>query len=159
MIADRPNCFGSNYQRAPNPPEFVRPRLGRPRSDPTQTGLCKFGWVWSLLKLDNCRYRTETDFNLGGRFGYFSFFLLRGGEGARSVSKGVGGVGFLLKMPGGGVLAGERRRGGRGVGRVSAGNWGGGYFFFGAEMPTKLIVWELITDYRYRLHNSGNMIS
>ena len=29
-----------------NTPKFVRPRWGRPRFDPTQTGLRKFGWVW-----------------------------------------------------------------------------------------------------------------
>ena len=32
-----------------NTPKFVRPRRGRPPLDPTQTGLCKFGWVWSSL--------------------------------------------------------------------------------------------------------------
>ena len=32
-----------------NTPKFVPPRWGRPPSDPTQTGLCKFGWVWSSL--------------------------------------------------------------------------------------------------------------
>ena len=32
-----------------NTPKFVTPRLGRPPLDPTQTGLCKFGWVWSAL--------------------------------------------------------------------------------------------------------------
>ena len=30
-----------------NTPKFVPPRWGRPPFDPTQTGLCKFGWVWS----------------------------------------------------------------------------------------------------------------
>ena len=32
-----------------NTPKFVPPRWGRPQFDPTQTGLCKFGWVWSSL--------------------------------------------------------------------------------------------------------------
>ena len=32
-----------------NTPKFVPPRWGRPPLDPTQTGLCKFGWVWSSL--------------------------------------------------------------------------------------------------------------
>ena len=33
-----------------NPPKCVPPRWGRPRFDPTQTGLCKFGrGVWSSL--------------------------------------------------------------------------------------------------------------
>ena len=51
----------------------------------------------------------------------------------------MGGVGSLLKIPGGGFSPGEGRRGGRGAGRVPAGNLGGGgvMFFFGAEMPTK----------------------
>ena len=34
-----------------NTPKFVPPRWGRPPFDPTQTGLCKFGWVWSSLNL------------------------------------------------------------------------------------------------------------
>ena len=33
-----------------NTPKFV-PCWGRPAFDPTQTGLCKFGWVWSSLKI------------------------------------------------------------------------------------------------------------
>ena len=33
-----------------NTPKFVPPRWGRPPFDPTQTGLCKFGWVWSSVK-------------------------------------------------------------------------------------------------------------
>ena len=31
-------------------PKFVPPCWGRPPFDPTQMGLCKFGWVWSSLK-------------------------------------------------------------------------------------------------------------
>ena len=34
-----------------NTPNFVPPRWGRPPFGPTQTGLCKFGWVWSSLRL------------------------------------------------------------------------------------------------------------
>ena len=34
-----------------NTPKFVPPRWGRPRFDPTPTGLCKFGWVWSSLSI------------------------------------------------------------------------------------------------------------
>ena len=30
-----------------NTPKFAPPRRGRPRFDPTQTGLCTFGWIWS----------------------------------------------------------------------------------------------------------------
>ena len=33
-----------------NTPKFVPPCWGPRRFDPTQTGLCKFGWVWSSLK-------------------------------------------------------------------------------------------------------------
>ena len=33
-----------------NTPKFVPPRWQRPPFDPTQTGLCKFGWVWSSLR-------------------------------------------------------------------------------------------------------------
>ena len=32
-----------------NTPKFVPPRWRRPRFDPTQTRLCKCGWVWSSL--------------------------------------------------------------------------------------------------------------
>ena len=78
---------------------------------------------------------------LGGRFGYFLFFLLGGGEGGLRRQKGVG---FSLKIPGGGGLPGERRRGGRRAGRVSARNWGGGggakYFFSGLKCPHSLFL-------------------
>ena len=38
-----------------NTPKFVPPHWGRPRFNPTQTGLCRFGWVWSALILwENC---------------------------------------------------------------------------------------------------------
>ena len=43
-----------------NTPKFVPPRWGRPPFDPTQTGLCKFGWVWSSLKMA----RLVADWNL-----------------------------------------------------------------------------------------------
>ena len=33
-----------------NKPKFVPSHWGRPPFGPTQTGLCKFGWVWSSLK-------------------------------------------------------------------------------------------------------------
>ena len=68
-------------------------------------------------------------------------FLLGGTEKGEAGARGRGGgFGFVLKMPGGGVLP---RGGGtaRGPG-VSPGNWGGGggakFFFFGAEMSTKI---------------------
>ena len=38
-----------------NTPKFVPPCWGRPRLDPTQTGLCKFGWVWSSPTISICR--------------------------------------------------------------------------------------------------------
>ena len=42
-----------------------------------------------------------------------------------------GGVGFFLKIPGGGGLAGEKG-GGEGPGE-----WGGAKYFFGAKIPSK----------------------
>ena len=41
-------------QRGTNTPKFVPPRWGRPPFDPTQTGLCKFGCVWSSLRVWVC---------------------------------------------------------------------------------------------------------
>ena len=76
---------------------------------------------------------------LGGRFGYFLFFLLGGGEeGVRGARRG-GGVGLLLKIPGGGP---RRERGG---GRVCAGNSGEGlgwpkYFFSEPKFPPRLTI-------------------
>ena len=35
-----------------NTPKFVPSRWGWPPFDPTETGLCKFGWVWSSLKIE-----------------------------------------------------------------------------------------------------------
>ena len=69
---------------------------------------------------------------VGGRFGYFLFFLLGGVRGA---GRGGGG-GFLLKIPGGGVLPG------RVVGRVFVGNLGGGakYFFSGPKFPPSRVM-------------------
>ena len=57
--------------------------------------------------------------DLGGRFGYFLFFLLGGGGRGRAMHQEGGGVRFLLKNArrGGGVLSGEggRARGREGV--------------------------------------------
>ena len=50
----------------------------------------------------------------------FYFFLLGEGEGGVRRDREGGGVGFLLKIPGGGGLP----RGGEGAGRESAGNSG-----------------------------------
>ena len=36
-----------------NTPKFVPPRRGRRPFDPTQTGLCKFGWIWSSLSFQS----------------------------------------------------------------------------------------------------------
>ena len=43
-----------------NTPKFVPPRWGRPRFDPTQTGLCNSGWVWSSLNCDQKNARLIT---------------------------------------------------------------------------------------------------
>ena len=61
---------------------------------------------------------------LGGRFGYFLLFSALGRGGGSPRRQEGAGVGFLLKIPGGGL--GSPTRGGGGTGRVSAGNWGGG---------------------------------
>ena len=54
-------------------------------------------------------------------------------EGKGESEASGGGFGFSLKIPG----RGSPRRGGRGVGRVSAGNSGGGvkYFLSGPKFP------------------------
>ena len=77
---------------------------------------------------------------LGGRFGYFLFFLLGEGEGGAHEAPGGGATGFSLKITEGG--RGSRKGRGRVARRVSAANWGifggvGGNYFFGAETATK----------------------
>ena len=86
---------------------------------------------WPLL-----RWRlTLSEKLLGGRFGYFLFFLLGGGEGGVQGDREWGGVGFLLKVPGGG--GGFSQEGAsRGAGRVSAGIFlglGGQNIFLGGR--------------------------
>ena len=78
---------------------------------------------------------------LGGRFGYFSFFLVWGGAGESEAPGGGGGGGLFIENHGGGggVLPGGGRgpRGQEGM----LGIFGGGgakYFFYRAEIPTKL---------------------
>ena len=68
----------------------------------------------------------------------FNFFC--SGEGKRESEAPGRGGGDLLKIPGGGCLPGGLGRGGEGPGGCLRGFWGGGakYFFFGAEIPTKL---------------------
>ena len=76
---------------------------------------------------------------LGGRFGYFLFFLLGGGRGSGSPRHREGGRFGLLKIPGGEGGSPKRGGGGRGAGRVSAGNsgqgWGLNIFFSGPKFP------------------------
>ena len=57
----------------------------------------------------------ESNFVLGGRFGYFLLFLLGGGEGGVQGDREGWGVGFLIEnlRTGGGVSA---RKGGAGAG-------------------------------------------
>ena len=77
---------------------------------------------------------------MGGRFGYFLFFLLGTGErGVRGAARGWGTI-FLLKIPGGGGVSRAGWGGASGREGVCAEFGGGGgakYFFFGAEIPTK----------------------
>ena len=67
------------------------------------------------------------------------YFSARGGEGGVRGARRGGGpfFFFFLKIAGGEGLPGEGGLEGDGA-RVSAGNLGGIFFFFGAEMPTKL---------------------
>ena len=70
-------------------------------------------------------------------FRIFFIFSARGrGRGSPLRQEGAG-VGFLLKIPGGGGVFSHE--GGGGAGRVSAGNFGGGglNIFWGVEMPNK----------------------
>ena len=55
-----------------NTPKFVPPRWGRPRVDPTQTGLCKFRWVWSSLILRIHFSHPESDGKSAGVWGWGS---------------------------------------------------------------------------------------
>ena len=87
----------------------------------------------------NHAHANHTFANLGGRFGFFVFFSAGEGKGVRGSRKGVGGVRFLLKIPGEGVSQERGGGGAEGSGGCLRGIWGGGgkYIFFGAEMPTK----------------------
>ena len=90
---------------------------GDPKSGPPTVGRrVRFSEV-SRQPLRSLR-ETQEALNLGGRFGYFLFFLLGGGEGEVQGDRERGGVGFLLKIPLGGV------------GRMSAANLGGGLNIF-----------------------------
>ena len=51
-MAGREDALIATGHIGPNTPKFVPPHWGRPRFDPTQTWLCKFGWVWSSLTLE-----------------------------------------------------------------------------------------------------------
>ena len=61
-------------------------------------------------------------------FRIFLIFLLGGGEGVRDARKAIRGVGFSLKIPGGGGSA--RGGGAEGPGGCLRGMWGGANFFF-----------------------------
>ena len=82
---------------------------------------------------------------LGGRFGYFHFFLLGGGE--RDPEEPGGGGRFFLKIPRRGGLPGGWGRGGPKGWEGVCGEFGGGEgakYFFGAEIPTKKISLEML---------------
>ena len=83
-------------------------------------------------------------------FRIFFFFCLGRGEGGVRGARRGGGVGFLLKIPGGGVS----RRGKGFPGGLFGANWGiwgeGLNFFFGAETSTKPLKNTLKTPWKYR---------
>ena len=76
--------------------------------------------------------------SLGGRFGYFLFFLLgEGGRGVRGRREGGGSI-FHCKSRGGGLQEGKGPRGQEGV-CGELGIFGGGgpkYFFSGPKCPS-----------------------
>ena len=92
-------------------------------------------------------YHRNQDF-LGGRFGYFFVFLVRGRGKEGSVQAGGGGRFSLLTIWGG---LSEEDGGGPGAARISARRRGvgGKRFFFGAEMPTKFLQAEKVRLRRY----------
>ena len=64
---------------------------------------------------------------LGGRFGYFLFFSARGGGRGSPSSRDGWGIGFLLKIPGGGGFCRKGGAEGReGVCGELGNFWGGG---------------------------------
>ena len=72
---------------------------------------------------------------------FFIFFCSGEGKGESEAPGGRGGRAIFIENPRGGVSrAGGGGGGGPGVGRVFAGNLGrrAKYFFFGAEIPTKI---------------------
>ena len=81
---------------------------------------------------------------LGGRFGYFLFFLLGRGKGEfEAPGGGGGGVRFLLKIPGGGGGGVQEGEGPGGcLRRIGDIFWGGGrgakYFFVGPKCPPSI---------------------
>ena len=83
-----------------NTPKFVPSHWGRPPFDPTQTGLCKFGWVWSSLILSGGVFWGS---RISGRgFSFLFFGIFRGKSGfSRLVSVAGRGVfntkGFFRK--------------------------------------------------------------
>ena len=71
--------------------------------------------------------KSEPPLWLGGRFGYFLFFSVRGGGRGSSRRQEGGGDRFLLKIPGGeGCPRGERAEGLGGCLRRIGEFWGGG---------------------------------
>ena len=73
---------------------------------------------------------------LGGRFGYFLYFLLFRGQGKGGRVRGEKGVYFHLERERGGGVSEEGKRGGAHRRREGVGG-GGKFFFFGAEMSAK----------------------
>ena len=68
-------------------------------------------------------WNSKANSKLGGRFGYFLFFRLGGGEGESGATGREGGR-FCIENPRRGGFSQEGVGGGEGAGRVSAGNLG-----------------------------------
>ena len=84
-----------------NTPKFVPPRWGRPPFDPTQNGLCKFGWVWSSLNWggENSRNALEPSNALNHRAWGILAVLSRGNPGEALRAFPVSFRNFLRKVP------------------------------------------------------------
>ena len=93
--------------------------------------------IWALRDLSLAIIAFGAFEFLGGRFGYISIFSARGrGRGPEAPEKGVAGVVFFLRIPGGGVLSRTREEEGGGEGsggclRECGGGGGANIFFRG----------------------------
>ena len=129
----RPRCCQNSFNLAKCPP---KPNLVSQKGSSFEQLTHAFGGKPSKLPQNELlRFRTE----LGGRFGYFYFSAWGRGRGSPRRREGVGGIGFLLKIPGGGVSSTGGAEGPGGCLRRIGEFLGGGakYFFSGPKCPPR----------------------